>query len=232
MTFIDMYPALARGGRRQPGTGAQADAQSRHMHATAQPAVGLVNESPARTSVFEDIALAHREIYALYEIAQAMGSSLGVADTMALISVEAEQHRPVLVLRAVSSTARNRRSLRCRFATGVESDIVQQLTIQQRPWPDRLGGAEPPAARERAGRAPTSRRPAMLDADDAAVGAGLPAGLQRALHRHDCRLSHSRRRSTPTIIAACSTGSPSRPPPSSTTRWCSSRRRKTRSPTR
>ena len=35
---------------------------------------------------FDDIALAHREIYALYEIAQAMGTSLGVADTMALIS--------------------------------------------------------------------------------------------------------------------------------------------------
>ncbi len=54
---------------------------------TAAPAVGLVHESsPVRTNVFQDIALAHREIYALYEIAQAMGSSLGVSDTMALIS--------------------------------------------------------------------------------------------------------------------------------------------------
>ena len=52
----------------------------------AEPAVGLVSESLARTNVFEDIALARREIYALYEIAQAMGSSLGVSDTMALIS--------------------------------------------------------------------------------------------------------------------------------------------------
>ena len=41
---------------------------------------------PARDSAFENIALAHREIYALYEIAQSMGTSLGVADTMALIS--------------------------------------------------------------------------------------------------------------------------------------------------
>ena len=39
-----------------------------------------------RFLLFEDIALAHREIYALYEIAQAMGTSLGVSDTMALIS--------------------------------------------------------------------------------------------------------------------------------------------------
>src|SRR5262249_45462808 len=44
---------------------------------------GLV---PAANSAFENIALAHREIYALYEIAQSMGTSLGVADTMALIS--------------------------------------------------------------------------------------------------------------------------------------------------
>ena len=36
----------------------------------------------------KDIALAHREIYALYEIAQAMGTSLGVPDTMALISAK------------------------------------------------------------------------------------------------------------------------------------------------
>ena len=36
--------------------------------------------------MFEDIAHAHREIYALYEIAQTMGTSLGVSDTMALIA--------------------------------------------------------------------------------------------------------------------------------------------------
>src|SRR5687767_3875149 len=44
-----------------------------------RPAVGLLPE-PSNKTVFDDIALAHREIYALYEIAQAMGTSLGVAD--------------------------------------------------------------------------------------------------------------------------------------------------------
>src|SRR5687767_2271243 len=39
-----------------------------------QPATGLTPE-PAKKNVFDDIALAHREIYALYEIAQAMGTS-------------------------------------------------------------------------------------------------------------------------------------------------------------
>ena len=37
-------------------------------------------------SAFENIARAHQEIYALYEIAQAIGSKLDVADTMALIA--------------------------------------------------------------------------------------------------------------------------------------------------
>jgi diguanylate cyclase (GGDEF)-like protein/putative nucleotidyltransferase with HDIG domain len=127
-TFIEMYPALA----------AEADASqqpSRKLtrvpaHApAAQPAVGLVNESPARTSVFEDIALAHREIYALYEIAQAMGSSLGVSDTMALISSKLSNIVPFSCC-ALFLYSEESESLRCRFATGVEADLVQQLTIR------------------------------------------------------------------------------------------------------
>src|SRR5262249_23520272 len=47
-------------------------------------APGLTPNAPQ--NAFENIALAHREISALYEIAQAMSTSLGVADTMALIS--------------------------------------------------------------------------------------------------------------------------------------------------
>src|SRR5690606_2437377 len=55
--------------------------------AVGQPATGLTPD-PSRKNFFEDIALAHREIYALYEIAQVMGTSLGVADTMALIATK------------------------------------------------------------------------------------------------------------------------------------------------
>ena len=40
----------------------------------------------SKSSVFNDIAVAHGEIYALYQIAQTMGTSLGVSDTMALIA--------------------------------------------------------------------------------------------------------------------------------------------------
>ncbi|HEV3063609.1 MAG TPA: HD-GYP domain-containing protein, partial [Vicinamibacterales bacterium] len=84
-TFIEMYPALAAEADASQTLPRKLTRVAAHAPA-AQPAVGLVTESAGRKNVFEDIALAHREIYALYEIAQAMGSSLGVADTMALIS--------------------------------------------------------------------------------------------------------------------------------------------------
>ncbi|MGH9144701.1 MAG: bifunctional diguanylate cyclase/phosphohydrolase [Vicinamibacterales bacterium] len=128
-TFIDMYPTLA----------AEADASAEPArkltrvptHApTAAPAVGLVDETTsARTTVFQDIALAHREIYALYEIAQAMGSSLGVSDTMALISSKLSNIVPFSCC-ALFLYNDEAETLRCRFATGVEAETIQQLTIR------------------------------------------------------------------------------------------------------
>src|SRR3954464_9444669 len=129
-TFIDMYPALQaeaeasqEPARRLTRVPTQAPA--------AQPAVGLV-ESASRTNVFEDIALAHREIYALYEIAQAMGSSLGVADTMALISSKLSNIVPFSCC-ALYLYSEETEVLRCRFATGTEADLVQPLRFPNGP---------------------------------------------------------------------------------------------------
>ncbi len=128
-TFVDMYPTLA----------AEADASTEPprkltrvptLAPTAASAVGLVDESSsARTNVFQDIALAHREIYALYEIAQAMGSSLGVSDTMALISSKLSNIVPFSCC-ALFLYNDETETLRCRFATGVEAETIQQLTIR------------------------------------------------------------------------------------------------------
>ncbi len=88
---------------------------------------GQKNDAP-RKSVFEDIALAHREIYALYEIAQSMGTSLGVADTMALIASKLSNLIPfsscALYLQEESGDL-----LRCRFATGIDAELLQPLAI-------------------------------------------------------------------------------------------------------
>jgi diguanylate cyclase (GGDEF)-like protein/putative nucleotidyltransferase with HDIG domain len=95
---------------------------------TGQPATGLTPE-PVKQNVFEDIALAHREIYALYEIAQAMGTSLGVADTMAIISAKLSNLVPfsccALFLHEDESEI-----LRCRFATGVDANLIQQVAVR------------------------------------------------------------------------------------------------------
>jgi diguanylate cyclase (GGDEF)-like protein/putative nucleotidyltransferase with HDIG domain len=92
-----------------------------------RPAAAPRPDAPAK-SVFQDIALAHREIYALYEIAQSMGTSLGVADTMAIVASKLSNLVPLsscaLFLYDEASD-----TLRCRFATGVDAEQLQSLTI-------------------------------------------------------------------------------------------------------
>ena len=90
-------------------------------------AVGLV---PAPTgNAFENIALAHREIYALYEIAQSMGTSLGVSDTMALISSKLSK------IVSWSGCAlflyqQDTDSLKCRFAAGVDAPKLLNASLK------------------------------------------------------------------------------------------------------
>jgi diguanylate cyclase (GGDEF)-like protein/putative nucleotidyltransferase with HDIG domain len=89
-------------------------------------AVGLV--PAAGPNAFENIALAHREIYALYEIAQSMGTSLGVSDTMALISSKLSKvvswSGCSLFLYQVESD-----SLKCRFAAGIDAPKLLNTTL-------------------------------------------------------------------------------------------------------
>ncbi|HTH24216.1 MAG TPA: HD domain-containing phosphohydrolase, partial [Vicinamibacterales bacterium] len=94
-----------------------------------RPAVGFQPESTKSSTVFEDIALAHREIYALYEIAQTMGTSLGVADTMALISSKLSNLVPFSAC-ALFLFDEEADTLRCRFATGVEADMIGTMTVR------------------------------------------------------------------------------------------------------
>jgi diguanylate cyclase (GGDEF)-like protein/putative nucleotidyltransferase with HDIG domain len=89
-------------------------------------AAGLVRSG--NVNAFENIALAHREIYALYEIAQSMGTSLGVSDTMALISSKLTKIVPwsgcALFLQQPDGA-----TLKCRFAAGVEAGRLLNGTL-------------------------------------------------------------------------------------------------------
>src|SRR5439155_8792159 len=167
-TFIDMYPALAAEADASQQPARKLTRVDEHAPA-AQPAVGLVTESPARTTVFQDIALAHREIYALYEIAQAMGSSLGVADTMALISSKLSNIVPFSCC-ALFLYSEETETLKCKFATGVESEQIQQLAIRN--------------GHGLTGWVARNRRPlvnARPSADFEAAGPPLQTSLQSAL---------------------------------------------------
>jgi diguanylate cyclase (GGDEF)-like protein/putative nucleotidyltransferase with HDIG domain len=134
-----------------------------------RPAVGFSPETTKTSTVFEDIALAHREIYALYEIAQTMGTSLGVADTMALISSKLSNLVPFSAC-ALFLFDEEADSLRCRFATGVEADAIGTMTVR--------------AGQGLAGWVARNRRPlvnARPSAEFEAAGLAKTTSLQSAL---------------------------------------------------
>jgi diguanylate cyclase (GGDEF)-like protein/putative nucleotidyltransferase with HDIG domain len=124
---------------------------------------------PSRPSVFDDIAVAHREIYALYEIAQTMGTSLGVPDTMAHITSKLSGLVPFSAC-ALFLAGDDNETLYCRFATGVDSELIQQLALR--------------SGQGLSGWVAKNRRPlvnARPSVDLEAAGSTLPTTLQSAL---------------------------------------------------
>jgi diguanylate cyclase (GGDEF)-like protein len=121
--FLDLLPTLplalgAADGDVQNGADVQgAIARSRRL---------LEN---GERSAFENIARAHQEIYALYEIAQAIGSSLGVGDTMSLIAEKLSALVPfsccALYLRDDDNDV-----LRCEFSKGVDADLIRRVSLR------------------------------------------------------------------------------------------------------
>ena len=121
------------------------------------------------SSVFNDIAIAHGEIYALYQIAQTMGTSLGVSDTMALIASKLTKLVPFSAC-TLFLYDENANLLTCRFATGTDYELMQPL---------RLRGGQGVT-----GWVARNRRPlvnAHPSADLEAGGSALPTTLQSAL---------------------------------------------------
>jgi diguanylate cyclase (GGDEF)-like protein/putative nucleotidyltransferase with HDIG domain len=123
----------------------------------------------AMPTVFDDIAVAHGEIYALYQIAQTMGTSLGVSDSMAHIASKLTTLVPfsACTLFLYDQTTE---TLRCRFATGVDFELMQQLTLKSGQ------GLTGWVARNR--RSVVNARPSS---DLEAAGSSLPTALQSAL---------------------------------------------------
>jgi diguanylate cyclase (GGDEF)-like protein/putative nucleotidyltransferase with HDIG domain len=123
----------------------------------------------SKSTVFDDIAVAHGEIYGLYEIAQTMGTSLGVSDSMALIASKLTGLVPfsacTLFLYDEATD-----TLRCQFATGTDFELMQQLALKNGQ------GLTGWVARNR--RSLVNARPSS---DLEAAGSSLPTTLQSAL---------------------------------------------------
>ena len=116
--FLDLLPTLQFAGQALAGPGEHDPyglARSRRLFETGEKAA------------FANIARAHQEIYALYEVAQAIGSSLGVADTMSLIAGKLT----VLVPFASCAlfVADEDGTVRCRFSAGADREGLLGLTL-------------------------------------------------------------------------------------------------------
>jgi putative nucleotidyltransferase with HDIG domain len=221
--------------RWRPRSRLEAVAQARRLSLEStsdlgRPAAGFQHESGKGNTVFEDIAHAHREIYALYEIAQTMGTSLGMADTMALISSKLTNLVPFSA---------------CALFLYDESDDTAALPLRDGRRSRVIGTMVVRSGQGLTGWVARNRRPlvnARPSADFEAAGlteraTTLQSAIVAPLVFGDrfigtLAVYHTSRSSTPTITAACWTACANRPRPSSTTRSCSSRRRKTRSPIR
>jgi diguanylate cyclase (GGDEF)-like protein/putative nucleotidyltransferase with HDIG domain len=121
--FIDLLPSLiAEADAAEPATAAG------HSAAAVDGASPEKTARGAGANAFENIALAHREIYALYEIAQSMGTSLGIGDTMALISSKLKKIVPwsgcsLFLVQPDGLT------LKCRFVSGVGTEPLMNTTL-------------------------------------------------------------------------------------------------------
>jgi diguanylate cyclase (GGDEF)-like protein/putative nucleotidyltransferase with HDIG domain len=122
-----------------------------------------------KATVFDDIAVAHGEIYALYQIAQTMGTSLGVSDSMAHIASKLTTLVPFSACTLFLYDQADD-TLRCRFATGTDFELMQQLTLKSGQ------GLQGWVARNR--RSLVNARPTS---DLESAGSSLPTALQSAL---------------------------------------------------
>ncbi|HEY6615054.1 MAG TPA: HD domain-containing phosphohydrolase, partial [Vicinamibacterales bacterium] len=159
--FVHVLPQV-----RNEAESAEKERKSGSVDATSAQAT---RTDRSKSSVFNDIAIAHGEIYALYQIAQTMGTSLGVSDTMALIASKLTSLVPFSAC-TLFQYDESANLLTCRFATGTDYELMQQLALK--------GG------QGITGWVARNRRPlvnARPSGDLEAAGSSLPTTLQSAL---------------------------------------------------
>ena len=74
--------------------------------------------------------MANRETYALYEIAQSMGRSMSLSDMMTFVSEKLNTLVPFSA--CALFVRRENEDLRCRFATGMHADLLENASMGER----------------------------------------------------------------------------------------------------
>lgn len=125
--FIELYPTLSAAAEA-----ARKEESLRTFHPqepgeTPPPAVASAR---ADARAFQQIALAHREIYTLCDIAESMGNCLTVSDTMAVLSSKLTHLVPFTCC-ALFVTKADEDALACAFATGPDASIVEPLIVNK-----------------------------------------------------------------------------------------------------
>jgi diguanylate cyclase (GGDEF)-like protein/putative nucleotidyltransferase with HDIG domain len=106
-----------------------AQAQKPSASVTAAPVRPARHAHPAAIdNVVENIARANTEMMALYELTEAMGSRLGVSNTMALIAARLSPLVPASAW-ALFICDQTTGVSRCTFATGLDSELLRDLEV-------------------------------------------------------------------------------------------------------
>ena len=207
-TFLDMYPTLAAEAEASQEPSRKLTRVPR-MRRPRRRRWACDRDAGGRTTCSRTSRSRTARSTRWYEIAQTMGTSLGVSDTMALISSKLSNLVPFSCC-ALFLYSEETETLRCRFATGVESEPIQPLTIRNghglTGWVARnrrpLVNARPSTDLEAAGFPPiappcTRRSSVRCVFNDRFIGT--------------LSVYHTDRRSITTTIAGCSTASRNRP---------------------
>jgi len=100
----------------------------RQLRLSSDPDSGrLPAASGFRADAFAEIASANRENHALYEIAQSMGRSMSLSEMMTFVGAKLNTLVPFSA--CALFVRRGDEDLRCRFATGLYADLLEDASI-------------------------------------------------------------------------------------------------------
>jgi diguanylate cyclase (GGDEF)-like protein/putative nucleotidyltransferase with HDIG domain len=124
--FVELLPSLAaRDDEERAGV---SDDHADHRAGAPVTGYSAESQSAPQPNVFQNISRATQEVHALYDIAQTLGTRLGVDDTMALLSSKLNRLIPASCWTLHLLEPGGAR-LRCRYASGLAADEIDGMAV-------------------------------------------------------------------------------------------------------